>query len=143
MPFSQPKDIYKIYFKTKYQYIDIFEELFTENILSISQYEIESHTVDSLPEDIWCFEVYLKAKPNFPFLKNQIDIYAKAIGAKTDTIERQATGRHFADVETVTARRQRTAAPPVSRGYPKTRAGRNTIAYGKTNVANPRPSNCR
>jgi len=82
MPFSQSKDTYKVYFKTKYLYIELFEELFTENILSISTYEIESHTIDSLPEDIWCFEVYLKEKPNLILLKDQIHTHAKTFGAE-------------------------------------------------------------
>ena len=78
MPFSQSKDIYKVYFLTKYKYIEIFEELFTENILSTSQYEVESRTIESLPDDIWCFEVYLNQKPDLNLLKKQIDTYTKA-----------------------------------------------------------------
>jgi ribosomal protein L11 methyltransferase len=75
MPFSQSKDIYKVYFKTKYKYIELFEELFTDNTLSTSQYEVESNTIDSLPDDIWCFEVYLNKKPDVNLLKKQIDDY--------------------------------------------------------------------
>ncbi|XVN42408.1 MAG: 50S ribosomal protein L11 methyltransferase [Candidatus Rickettsia vulgarisii] len=71
-PFSQSKVTYKISFYTKYSSVDLFDELPIEDILSISTYEIESKTIDAAPDDIWRYEIYLSAKPNFSLIKKQI-----------------------------------------------------------------------
>ncbi len=77
MPFSQSKDIYKVYFQTYYKFIEMFEECFTQNLSSISFSEVESETVDPLPNDIWGIEAYLNKKPNLVLLKEQIWEFAK------------------------------------------------------------------
>lgn len=76
-PFSQSKVTYKISFYTKYIYLDLFEELPIQNILSISTYEIESKTIDAAADDIWCFEIYLSVKPEFSLIKKQILDFAE------------------------------------------------------------------
>lgn len=70
--FSQPKDLYKVFFNTKYRDLNIFEELLVEDSISVSFYEITSITIDSAPDDIWCYEIYLSSKPKITALKKQI-----------------------------------------------------------------------
>lgn len=80
-PFSQSKITFKISFKIHYKDIEIFEELFInpylKNVLSVSTYEVESMTIEAMPQDIWCLEVYLSEKPDFMFLNNQINKFAQ------------------------------------------------------------------
>lgn len=57
-PFSQPKVTYKIRFITNHKSIELFENFFSEDILGISTYEVESTTIDSEDDDLWSFEVY-------------------------------------------------------------------------------------
>ena len=45
--FSQSKDLYKVFFNTKHQYLDVWEELLIEDAISVSFYEIESQTIES------------------------------------------------------------------------------------------------
>jgi ribosomal protein L11 methyltransferase len=71
-PFSQSDATYKVSFNTKYSHVAIWEELVIENSLSISIHEIESQTIDSMPNDIWCFEIYLSQQPEVLLLKEQI-----------------------------------------------------------------------
>jgi len=75
-PFSQSKDTYKIFFNIKYSQSEVFEELILENLLGITIYEVTSQTVDSQPNDIWCFEIYLSEKPNLAILTKQIIEFA-------------------------------------------------------------------
>lgn len=67
-PFSQPKVICKLYFKTFYKYLENFEILFSgEEVLGISSFEVESRTIEAEPEDIWQIEIYLDkpVRPDF------------------------------------------------------------------------------
>lgn len=75
-PFSQSKDTYKIFFNIKFSQIEVFEELTLKNLLGITIYEVTSQTVDSLPNDIWCFEIYLSEKPDLTILTKQIIEFA-------------------------------------------------------------------
>jgi len=76
-PFSQPKITHKIRFNTNYQYIDLFETFFPEDILGTSTYELESTTVDSKPDDIWAFEVFVEEEPNLTILQKELQNFAK------------------------------------------------------------------
>jgi ribosomal protein L11 methyltransferase len=75
-PFSQPKITYKICFNTNYQYIELFEKFFPEDILGISTSELESSTVDSKPDDIWRYEVFVGEKPELSALQKDLTIFA-------------------------------------------------------------------
>lgn len=75
-PFSQSKDTYKIFFNIKYSQSEVFEELVLKNLLGITIYEVASQTVDSQPNDIWCFEIYLSEKPDLAILTKQIIEFA-------------------------------------------------------------------
>ncbi len=76
-PFAQSPDTYKIYFKTIFQDAEKFEALYTETCLGTASYEVESETVDSAANDIWCIEVYLDNQPDLEHFKNQLIKYAK------------------------------------------------------------------
>ena len=76
-PFSQSKDTYKIFFKTKYRYLDAFDTLPISNLINISYYEVESKTVEAMPDDIWCFEIYLSEEPNLSIIQGQITAFAE------------------------------------------------------------------
>ena len=62
-PFSQSKVTYKISFTTYFKQLENFEEIinniFEETLLAVSTHEIDSQTIDSLPQDIWLVEIYL------------------------------------------------------------------------------------
>lgn len=75
-PFSQSKTTYKISFSTYYKDIEAFENLFSKDDLNISFYEIDSKTIESLPYDIWCFEVFFNQQPNIAIL-TQIKDFAE------------------------------------------------------------------
>ena len=75
-PFSQPKITHKICFNTNYQYVELFENFFPEDILGISTYELESTTVDSKPNDLWAFEVFVEKKPNLITLQKELQNFA-------------------------------------------------------------------
>ena len=76
-PNSQLKDIFKISFNTQYKNINIFEEFFAEKANASSVYEIESKTIESQPNDIWCFETYYNIKVDFTSIKNEIQKFAE------------------------------------------------------------------
>ena len=76
-PFSQPKTTHKICFNTNYQYIETFENFFPEDeILGTSTYEITSKTIESKPNDIWAFEVYVKQEPNLTYIQKELQGFA-------------------------------------------------------------------
>lgn len=75
--FSQSKDLYKVFFDTKHQSLDVWEELLIEDAISVAFYEIESKTIDAKPDDIWCYEIYLSRKPKYSLLKQQILNFAR------------------------------------------------------------------
>ncbi len=77
MPFSQSKVTYKISFATNYKYLEAFDELELPSGLSTSCYEIESKTVEAMPEDIWNYEVYLTEKPDLANLMAQIQEFVQ------------------------------------------------------------------
>ncbi len=75
--FRQPQNIYKICFQTQYKYIGIFDELSIENILSLSSFELQSETIDSMDDDLWGIELYLSDVDNFPAIKRVILEFAR------------------------------------------------------------------
>ena len=70
--FSQSKDLYKVSFDTRNKDLDVWEQLLIENAISISLHEIKSNTIDSAPNDIWRYEIYLSSKPKLSSLKQLI-----------------------------------------------------------------------
>lgn len=64
MPFSQSKVTYKIYFFTKFKYLESFDTLEIADSIGTSCYEVKSETVDSMADDIWCYEIFLSGDSN-------------------------------------------------------------------------------
>ena len=75
--FSQSKDLYKVFFDTRNKDLDAWEQLLIENAISVSLHEIKSNTIDSAPNDIWRYEIYLSSKPELSSLKQLILNFAR------------------------------------------------------------------
>jgi ribosomal protein L11 methyltransferase len=76
-PFSQKKVAYKLLFRTVYKNIVLFEQFFPEDILGLSMYEIESQTIDAMPDDIWQIEAYVADEISLSLLKDQLTHFIK------------------------------------------------------------------
>jgi len=98
-PFSQPKVTYKIHFITNHKSIELFENFFSEDILGISTYEVESTTIDSKDDDLWSFEVYQAFKPDLKSLREELATYANENGA---LLASQIIAEHIEDKDWVT-----------------------------------------
>ncbi len=79
-PFSQPKTTHKIHFETNYSSIELFEEFFPEDTLGICAYEVESETVDSMPDDKWSMEAYLAKEPELAAIEKDLREFAAKHG---------------------------------------------------------------
>ncbi|MFK7968430.1 MAG: 50S ribosomal protein L11 methyltransferase [Rickettsiaceae bacterium] len=75
-PFSQSKLIYTIHFNTLHKHLEVFERFFSENILGVSTFEIESKTIEADDADIWCFEAYFAKKPQKMVLVKNIQKFS-------------------------------------------------------------------
>ncbi len=71
-PFKQPENIWKLNFPSLYYMLPIFEEYFADITDNICCYELSSKTVESMPDDLWCFEAYLENEINIETLKNNL-----------------------------------------------------------------------
>jgi ribosomal protein L11 methyltransferase len=98
-PFSQPKVTYKIRFITNHKSIELFENFFSEDILGISTYEVESTTIDSKDDDLWSFEVYQAFKPDLKSLREELATYASENGA---LLASEIIAEHIEDKDWVT-----------------------------------------
>jgi ribosomal protein L11 methyltransferase len=72
-PFRQPEALWKISFPFKYAQLELFEEYFASLTDSVSSYELSSKTVESMPDDLWCFEAYLEERPDIEDLRSKLD----------------------------------------------------------------------
>lgn len=87
-PFSQCKDNYKVYFNTNYASLEIFEQFDLVQRNNTSCYEVKSQTIDSMPDDIWCLEIYLDHNPDLSLLRQQISQFiAKTQSSLLSAIE--------------------------------------------------------
>ncbi len=63
-PFRQPEALWKVSFPFRFHDLEKFENYFEELTESSSSHELSSKTVESMPDDLWCFESYFETKPD-------------------------------------------------------------------------------
>lgn len=68
-PFKQPANIWKLNFPSLYSMLPTFEKYFSDITDNICCYELSSKTVESMPDDLWCFEAYLEDQIDVRTLK--------------------------------------------------------------------------
>lgn len=71
-PFRQVEALWKVEFPCLFSMLTLFEGFFAEITDSTSSYEIESQTVESMPNDLWCFEAYYEEKPNVESIRAEL-----------------------------------------------------------------------
>lgn len=71
-PFKQPANIWKLSFPSRYYMLPIFEEYFANTTDNICCYELSSKTVESMADDLWCFEAYLEDYMDTEIVKNSL-----------------------------------------------------------------------
>lgn len=131
MPFSQSKATYKVSFITNYKDIEIFEQLMLDDSLGVSCYEVHSTTINSMPDDIWCYEIYLAKQLNLRGLKNQIIEFASSNNL---TIPSNITLETINDQDWVTAYQQNLKPLEVGRFFISSRIHKNICPTNKTGI---------
>lgn len=71
-PFKQPEALWKIELPCLFSMLPLFEEYFSEITDTVSSYELESRTVESMPDDLWCFEAYFESEPDTNHLRTEL-----------------------------------------------------------------------
>lgn len=63
-PFKQPEALWKAEFSCPFSMLPLFEGYFEKITDSVSSHELESKTVESMPDDLWHFEAYFETEPD-------------------------------------------------------------------------------
>lgn len=77
-PFQAPMKLFHVEFETRYKNINFLDLIFEDDTVATSSYELNSETVESMPEDLWCYICYYSTQIDQEYILNKAGAYIES-----------------------------------------------------------------